>query len=115
MTKAKEVIDPKLVDDVVDEIVSELKKTGSSGQKTMQTTIPQSELASLKAQLEIIQKSFDIDETEIERQVTEKFEQLSTDMESQITRLEGQISDLRTAMIRLSGELRKMKEGTQQV
>lgn len=109
MARVKDLVDPELVDEIVEEIVSELKE--GREQKSAQTSLPKPDLIELKSQLENLQKAFEIDEVEIERQVTEKFEELSGQIESNIARLEGQINDLRSAMIRLSGEMRRLKEG----
>lgn len=109
MVNAKDLIDPKLVDEIVEEIAAEMKADKGAGKPT-QTTLPQADMMKVKQQLENLQNAFEIDEVEIERQVTEKFEKVSDEMDSRITRLEGQINDLRTALIRLSGEIRRMKE-----
>lgn len=110
MAKIRDVIDSSLVDEVVNEIVSELK--AQKGQRPVQTTLPQADLIRLRDQLQQLQRSFEVDEVEIERQVTEKFEDLGKDIDDRITRLEGQINELRTAMIRLSGEIRRIREGS---
>ena len=110
VAKVKDLVDSEMVNEIVDEIISELKSADKSGQKSVQTTIPQSELVKLRVQLENLQNAFEVDEVEIERQVTENFEKLSDQLESKVAGLEQQINDLRTALIRLSGEIRKLKE-----
>ena len=47
---------------------------------------------------------------EVDRQLTEKWEELNKGEEKRVLSLQGQIEDLRTALIRLSNELKSIRE-----
>ena len=67
-------------------------------------------IANLEDRLEKYINSFKIVAVEVERELTEKWEELNKENEKQNIELRGQIEDLRGALIRLSNELKNIKE-----
>jgi hypothetical protein len=109
----KSSVSSDMIDEIVDEIVGELKSEGrasTGGGRTMQTTLPASQVGVIKSELKGLKNAWEIGHIESLRNATEKVEELRETLGSEIARVEGQIDELRTALIRLSGEIRKLKE-----
>jgi len=111
-------------DELIDEIVEEILSKGLFKKAEVKSTIepkpkslPVDNVAKLHTKIEVLEDRLDeyisgykITATEIERQITEKSEELTKEQEKQLTRLQGQIEDLRASMIRLSNEFKRFKE-----
>ena len=100
---AKEVIDPQLVEEIVDEIVSSMKAQGHSSE------VSDIQIAELREKVDGLERSFQTNEVEIERQVTEKFENMSERISVKYGRMESQIAELRIMVQKLSDDLKKIK------
>ena len=66
-------------------------------------------IAALENRVEKYIRSFQITATESERHLTEKSEELTKENQQDIMNLQAQIEDLRTAMVRLGNEVKKLK------
>lgn len=64
----------------------------------------------LEGKLNKFLEDFKISVVEAEREITERHEKILNDMDKQIVRLQSQIEDLRTAIIRISNEVKNLKE-----
>ena len=119
----------KTVDQLADEIVelllsskNDLKKaegetTGKKVSSGEQESRIVNQVGKLEKRIEALENrvekyigSFKIVATESGRSITEKTETLKRDVDSDIVGLRGELDELRTAMIRLSNEVKKMRE-----
>jgi len=112
-----------MVDEIADEVVelisnSEklsdmLRMAGESGaiQKRNLSEINslKERVAAMENRIEKYIGSFKITATEIEREMTEKFEMLDNETELKIMRLQEQIEAIRSMVNKLSNELKKIK------
>jgi len=112
-------IDSKLIDEIVEEIVSSIKSE-KRGETTTEDVIGKRNLAeiiklkerttTLENRLEKYISNFKLVATEVERLITEKTEALNEESQQQIVHLQGQIEDLRISMIKLGSEMKKISE-----
>lgn len=119
MPKSELEIPEELVDEIVEEILesktltkkSKTQKPKVVGSIATDSLLPRME--EIENKLEEYINSYKITATELERQITEKSEELTREQDKQLTYLQGQIENLREAMIRLSGEVKKLKDAIQ--
>lgn len=109
----------ELADEVV-ELVANSKKMRDILRTAQETEVIQkrnlgeittlkNRITNLENRLDKLIKSFKINTVEAERLVSEKYEELNHMNEQTIMNLQGQMEDLRSAMIRLSNEVKKIK------
>ncbi len=104
-------IDSELVDEIVDEILKSKDITdGGNPSGPKEIVKLQNRIANLENRLEKYINSFRTVAVEAERNLTEKWEDLIRENERQTIKLQGEIEDLRTALIRLSNEMKNIKE-----
>ena len=111
-----------LVDEIVDEILSEKVKSLKSESKIHKAEEPfldseMSELSKLKPRIQNLENriekhahDYKTTAIEVERQIVDKFSELEQENEKRLMYLQGQVEALRTAMIKLSNELKQLKE-----
>lgn len=104
---AKEVIDPQMVEDIVEEIVSSMKQDGHSDVSKIQ-------IAELQEKVDALEKSFQTNEIEMERQMTEKFENMSERISVKYGRVESQLAELKILVSKLSDDVKKLKSALPQ-
>lgn len=117
--KRSDEIDDKFIDEIVDEIVDVSSLAGRE-KITLDDAIQKrnlSEIVKLKERIAALENrvekyinSFKLVAVEAERLTSEKTESLNEENLRQIAHLQGQIEDLRSAMIRLSNEVKKIAE-----
>jgi len=112
-----EIIDDELVDGIVDEILDSMKKEkipvkADAFQRRNLSEIVrlQARIANLENRVEKFVRNFKISATESVRQISETERGLEEENEQQIMQLQGQIENLRTAMIRLGSEVKRLKD-----
>jgi predicted secreted protein len=109
-------IDDEFIDSVVDEVVKSMKHKAeklTEGQKKAyweEIVKLRSRVATLENRVEKYISSFKTNSVENVRNMSQISEELSSESEKQILDLQTQLEALRTAMIRLSSEVRKIKE-----
>ncbi|MBI2084459.1 MAG: hypothetical protein HYT70_02505 [Candidatus Aenigmarchaeota archaeon] len=106
-------IDDKVIDEIVDEILNEgdvLETSPPMRLKPSNKIYKNSSKAGLQEKFEEHLRDYRTTAMELERQITEKSEEWMSEQEKQMMRLQGQIEDLRTSMIKLSSELKKLKD-----
>lgn len=103
---AKAPIDQRLVDEIVDEIVGEIKD-----KREKKTQASSAEFDELRRRMDELEKAVQAGQSQQAGPDQAQIEKMRDEIEDQITRLEGRLTELRTGMIRLSGEVRKLKEG----
>lgn len=119
MTKTEELgIDEKFIDSIVDEVLRS-KDLGVQEISEGYVSDPnlKKEISKLKAKIVALENklgnyanNYKISTVEIDRQMTEQREDLVNELEKQVVELRGQIEDLRTAMVRLGSEVRRIKD-----
>jgi len=87
-----------------------LKTNALERRNLMEIVKLKSRINSLENRVEKYIRNFKISATESNRLVSEKTENLGEGIEERILNLQGQIEKLRTAMIRLSSEVKNLKE-----
>jgi len=117
-------IDDKLVDEIVDEILDSTRPAKGISPREIPTeeTLQRhslgevarlkSRISALENRLEKYVNNFKTTAVEVEREISERNKNLDEENERQILRLQGQLEDLRSAMIRLSNEVKRLKETT---
>jgi len=90
------VIDKKLVDSMVDEIMEQMKKE-QKDHRYVQVSLPQADVAKLRQQLETLQKTLMGDEIEIAQQFSEKMEDMHQHFESRMDAVEAGLKELKRA------------------
>jgi chromosome segregation ATPase len=100
-------VDDELVDEIVDEV---LKSQRPFKSKSDEIGKLKARIADLEHKLDKYISSFKLNATESVRRISEVDETLTSENEKQLIALQGQLNDLRTAMIRLSNEVKKLKE-----
>ncbi len=111
-------VDDELIDEIVDEILKEgvvakkpdYHKGGKKSSNIFHGDL--NKIESIERKLDDHINDYETTIVEIERQITEKSHDSTEDFERQLMHMQGQIEDLRTAMIRLSGEFKKFKESS---
>lgn len=110
-------VDDELIDEIADEILDSLKrdqptfKIGDLQRRNLSGMVKlQTRITNLENRVEKCIKSFKINATESVRQISETERSLENENEQQTIRLQGQIEDLRMAMIRLSNEVKRIRE-----
>ena len=109
----KHIIDDKLLDEVVEELMKSENLTAlkkPDGQYTSDLGKMKSRIDNIESRLEKYVKSFKIVAMEVERQLVEKNEELNKEREQRVLKIQGHVEDLRTAMIRLSNEVKRIKD-----
>lgn len=91
---AGKLVDKKLVDSMVDEIIAQMKQEQKGG-KYVQVSLPQADIANLRKQLEVLQKTLKGDEIEIAHQFSDKLEDMHHDFESRIDAVEAGMKELK--------------------
>lgn len=105
----KEITD-SLVEEIVDEILKTEKIVEGDGVKSDDVSRLKNRISNLENRLEKFISNFKTVVVEVDRQLTEKWEELNKGEEKRVLSLQGQIEDLRTALIRLSNELKSIRE-----
>lgn len=105
--ETKEIIDPQMVEEIVEEIVSSMKQSGAASGHSSEVSDIQ--IAELREKVDALEKSFQTNEVEIERQVTEKFENVSERISVKYGRMESQIAELKIMVAKLADDLKKIK------
>ncbi len=105
----KEITD-SLVEEIVDEILKTEKIVEGDGTKSDDVSRLKNRISNLENRLEKFINNFKTVVVEVDRQLTEKWEELNKGEEKRVLSLQGQIEDLRTALIRLSSELKSIRE-----
>lgn len=114
----------KLMEDLVDELadmVSNSRKLADILKITQENELIQNknlkETDKLKERISILENridkyanSFRIFAIEVERELSEKYRSLEEDNEKRVVHLQGQLENLRTAMIKLSSEVKGLKD-----
>jgi len=115
-------VDDELVDEIVDEILNSREQSNGMPAKKMPTgeilqrhnlgemVKLKSRVFALENRLEKYINSFKITAVEVEREISERNKNLDEDNEQQILSLQGQLANLRTAVIRLSNDVKRLKE-----
>jgi len=115
-------IDNQFVDEIVDVILDSREQSKGMPAKRIPTeeilqrsnlgemVKVKSRISALENRLEKYINSFKITATEVEREISERYKNLNEDNEQQNLHLQGQLEDLRSAMIRLSNEVKRLKE-----
>lgn len=105
-------VNSELVDEIVDEILKsrDVENYGGKGSGSNEILKLKNRTASLEDRLNKYINNFKTVAVEVERELTEKWEELNRENERQTIELQGQIEDLRTALIRLSNEMKNIKE-----
>jgi len=105
-----------ITEEIADEIVKLVLKSKPSTEANAVEKKNLDDIAKLKQRIFSLEnrvekyiKNFKIVATEAERHLTERAEEISKENEQTIVNLQAQIEDLRTAMIRLSNEVKKIK------
>ncbi len=124
--KAKDLnISDELVDEIVEEILAETSVGKPSETKTSSVKKfkpeelydgasdlkEKSRMPSFENRAEKTIYDYKTTAIEIERQITEKFTEFEQENEKRLMYLQNQLESLRTAMIRLSSDLKQLKEG----
>ena len=106
----KLAVDDELIDSIVEEVLKGKAPRITEKQEKFPTDdkLP-SRIAALENRLEKYIENYKINATELERQITERYEELNEENEKRVLQLQSQIETLRTAMIKLSNELKAMK------
>lgn len=91
---SRRVIDKRLVDSMVDEIISQMKSE-QRDHRYVQVSLPQADVARLRQQLESLQKTLMGDEIEIAQQFSEKIEDMHQHFESRIDAVEAGVKELK--------------------
>jgi methyl-accepting chemotaxis protein len=91
---SRRVIDKRLVDSMVDEIVSQMRGE-QKDHRYVQVSLPQADVARLRQQLESLQKTLMGDEIEIAQQFSEKIEDMHQHFESRIDAVEAGVKELK--------------------
>jgi len=90
------IIDKKLVDSMVDEIMEQMKKE-QKDHRYVQVSLPQADIAKLRQQLEALQKTLMGDEIEIAQQFSEKMEDMHQHFESRMAAVEAGLKEMKRA------------------
>lgn len=117
--KKQSVIIEEIAEEVADLIVDSKKLSDvlkTSKEKDVIQKRNLSEVTKMKERIRLLEnrvekyiKSFKIVAVEVERMITERTEEMNKENEQQIMHLQGQIEDLRTIMIRIGNEVKKIK------
>lgn len=117
MNKKQIEIDDRLVDEIVGEIIDSMKKgqpaakfDGAQMQYINEIARLKARIVNLENRVEKYVGNFKINATESARKISETESSLQENYEHQIIALQGQLENLRTAMIRLSGEVKRIKD-----
>ena len=122
MNKLKpEILTDSMIDEISDEIVESLLKSGVVRREKEEMhgndgVLDDTKAAKIKNRIKELEgrldshiNDFKVVSIETERMITEKVESMNEESERQILALQEQIEDMRTAMIRLSNEIKRMK------
>src|SRR3989338_1086982 len=118
MTELEEVgIDDKFVDNIVDEILNSLEKDGGKLRVYDLQKRNLADVARLKARIVNLENrvekyigNFKVSSVEVERELSESRRNLEDEYDSQMMHMQTQMENLRTAMIKLSAEVNKIKD-----
>lgn len=110
MNKEKSDLVEEIANEITETILSSRNYENLQKRNFAEIVKLKNRIKNLEQRLEKHINNYKITATEIERQITERTENSNQEIEKRIANLIGQIEDLRSAMIRLSNEIKKIKE-----
>ncbi len=117
--KSRLGVTDELVDEIVEEILTETKAEKLSSvtkpEIFLDSNVPENvklktRLQNLENRIEKHVHDYKTTAIEVERQIVDKFSEFEHENEKRLIYLQGQVEALRTAMIRLSNEVKQFKE-----
>lgn len=104
----KKIIDEKFIDEIVEELArsEDLSKYRNNGELDKL----KNRMDEIEIKLNKFMGNFNAVAVGVERQLTEKYKVINSENEQKIMNTQSQIENLRMAMIRLSNEIKKIRD-----